>query len=315
MDVVAGSSLKKMELEVEGIGQVTENWTTLGVAQKLSGTWDVMNLLTTILLGFFGLLWLFLRLIYEKQLLTSENETLRIIGWPRKKIIIRNGVEQNLIITTAFGISLVILYFMRVDMILFYGAGLFWIISIILSTILLGIKEKELIRVHAYKRFASIIYYRHLVMPLMFITCLSILLISMQLSVFGEAMSLAGETKMGEFIGEETLWFQLAISAVIVLLSTIALSEGINTLLMERKQEFDIYYRIGWKKSKILFHIWKESAIWFLTSAIIAFIICGGILYQIGIPLHWIGLGSITAVLILGLILNIIILTRRYFSI
>ncbi|MEM5595015.1 hypothetical protein AAHH67_30900 [Niallia circulans] len=67
VDIVAGSSFKQMRLDVEGLGQILEPWTTLGVAQELSENWNHMSVISFILFSLFGFLWLYSRVTFEKK--------------------------------------------------------------------------------------------------------------------------------------------------------------------------------------------------------------------------------------------------------
>ncbi|MDC3423652.1 hypothetical protein NC797_03900 [Aquibacillus sp. 3ASR75-11] len=311
VDVVAGSSFKKMTLDVEGIGKVNESWTTLGVAQELTGTWNVMNLLTTILLCVFGLLWLVFRLTFERHVLSQENSTLSIIGWKQSKIFLRNCVEQYMIITVAFVVSLILLVILQAEAMMYWVVIILWFVSILASTLLLNKKAKRTNRVETYKKFASIFYYKRLIIPMMLILCLSVLLISIQIAALGDAFYKSTETTLGQFIGDQTIWFQLIVTTLVVYLSIASFSEGLNTLYMERKQEFVMYHVIGWTKRKILRYIFKESTAWFLLSSLTGSIISGTILYQLGTSAVWILIGLGISFITMAIIVSIIILTHK----
>ncbi|TCT26649.1 putative ABC transport system permease protein, partial [Melghiribacillus thermohalophilus] len=89
VDVVAGASFQEMTLDVEGIGFVNEQWTTLGVAQELGETWNSVTLLTTGLFVIFGILWVMARLTFEKNVLRGENDLLFTLGWGKTRIQLR----------------------------------------------------------------------------------------------------------------------------------------------------------------------------------------------------------------------------------
>lgn len=271
-----------------------------------------MNLLTTILLSLFGILWLILRITFEKHILTQENRTLSIIGWNERTIFLRNCVEQYFILTVAFVFSLILMITFQLEVKMYVITLVLWSISLLLSTLLLYKKDKRNPRVERYKKFASILYYKRLIIPMMLLLCLSILLISIQLAVLGESFSQSAETTLGQFIGEQAFWFQIAVSALVIYLSIAAFSEGLNTLFAERKREFQMYHVIGWTKKKVLCFIFKESASWFLVSSLFALIIAGIILYQLGISVVWMAMGLGASFIIMSIILCGVLLTRRY---
>ncbi|WP_047981881.1 ABC transporter permease [Ornithinibacillus contaminans] len=312
VDVVAGSSFKEMELNVEGLGAVVEDWTTLGVAQKLSETWNIMTVITISLLSLFGVLWLVLRLIYEKNILNVENQLLSLIGWSKRMIILRNCMEQYLIITTAFLISIIVLVFNNAESALYWGATILWVIAILLTTIVLNIKTKHKNRVNGYKWFASLRYYKRFILPMISISLLSLVLISLQVTIIGDSYVVASETSLGRFISSESLWLQLGIVALVIYLSCISFSEGINTLFAERKNELDVYFKIGWTKRKVMTTLFKETGIWFLFSVVLSLIFSSIVVVFLSFSLVRFVISFGFSFIILSLILGFFIFTSKY---
>jgi putative ABC transport system permease protein len=311
VDIVAGSSFKEMTLEVEGIGKVKEPWTTLGVAQELTETWNLQNVLTTALLIIFGVFWLIIRLTFEKNMFTKENELLSMIGWEKRKIHLRNCIEQYILITIALTFSLFLLYVFKADCSMYWITVILWAVSLLVATYLLTKKNKNQKRMHAYKGLASILYYKRLIIPMMFVLCLSTLLMSIQVAALGDSLQKSAVTTLGDYINDQTYWFQLIVVTFVFYLSIIAFSEGLNTLFSERKQELVMYHVIGWPKRKILRYLFKEASIWSLFSILIGIIIGGITLYLLNISIEWILIGLGSAFILLSITLIIILYTRR----
>ncbi|NCU17954.1 FtsX-like permease family protein [Pallidibacillus pasinlerensis] len=311
VDIVAGSSFKEMTLDVEGIGKVKESWTTLGVAQDLTDTWNVMNFITTILLSGFGILWLIIRLTFENHTLVQENEILTIIGWKKSKITWLRLSERVIVIFTAYIVSLIVLNIVHAKLYMYGVVSILFCISFVISAILLNVKGKPNKREIGYKKFASIFYYKKFFIPMIFILCLSIMLISIQIATLGDSFSSSIVTSLGQFIGQETIWFQIIVTLLVIYLSIVSFTDGLSTLFMERKQEFVMYHVIGWTKRRILKYVFKESIVWFAFSCIIGSLISGLILNQLSIQIFWIFIGIGTSIVVMSVILTIILLTRR----
>ncbi|HLS09803.1 ABC transporter permease [Lentibacillus sp.] len=311
VDVVAGSSYQNMELNVEGIGKVTESWTTLGVAQTLTDTWNFMNLITTLLLGIFSVLWLTIRFTLESHSLVQENETLSIIGWKKSKIMSRNLMEQYIVTTIAFLVSLIILNVLKTEPNMYWTAGALWGSSLLISFIVLNSKEKPHARTEKYKRLASLFYYKKLFIAMMLIACMSLLLIAIQTAALGDAFFKSSETTLGQFISDQTFWFQLIVTILVGYMSVVSFSESLNTLFRERKQEFEMYHVIGWTKGEILKYIFKEALVWFLLASFIGALIAVMILSRLAISGFWILIGLSIAFTVIAVILCIILYTQR----
>jgi putative ABC transport system permease protein len=311
VDVVAGSSFKEMTLDVEGIGKVFESWTTLGIAQELTDTWNVMNTVTTVLLSVFGVLWLIIRLHFERQILSHENGLLSVIGWNRQKIFLRNAMEQGLIILISLIVTVILLMFLHADKWMYMISVTFAAISAIISSVILLKKEKRKVRVVAYKILPSLMYYRHYLIPIMFVIILTELLISIQIASLGDAFYQSSDTTLGQFIGNQTRWFQIIVTIFVLYLSTYSSIEGLNTLFVERKQEFQMYSYIGWKKKDILKFIFKESALWFIPASLIGVLISFILLYLQHISIFWMFIGLSVAFSTISIIFIIILLSRR----
>ncbi|MBL4951388.1 ABC transporter permease [Neobacillus sp. OS1-32] len=311
VDIVAGSSFKEMTLDVEGIGKVKEPWTTLGVAQELTATWNLMNLITTVLLTAFGVFWLVIRLTFEKNILIQENSLLSVLGWKKRNIFLRNCIEQDIIITIAFMMSIILLNFLHVEAIM-YGITLFlWIISIVITNLLLNKTEKQNNRIEEYKKFASVLYYKRLIIPMMLLLCFSMLLISIQIAALGDSFNKSSVTTMGLFIGNQTYWFELTVTILVLYLCIIAFSEGLNTLFVERRQELNMYHVIGWTKGRILRHLFKESATWFVFSSIIGILFSTVVLKILSVSILWSLIGIGISFVVMSLIFSIILFTRK----
>ncbi|MBB3907735.1 ABC transporter permease [Anoxybacillus rupiensis] len=312
VDVVAGASFKEMTLDVEGIGKVKEPWTTLGVAQRLTHTWNDMSLVTTFLFSCFALLWLAMRLVFEKNLLALENEYLTLLGWREGQIRKRNAIEQYLLMTVALAASFSILYGLDAALPLYGVAAGLWMFSIVLVTFLLHRKEERKERTIAYRRFSSIRYYRRWIVPMMGILSLAAVLLAVQIAALTAALQETAETALGEYIRNATFWVQISIILSSTGLAAIGVSEGVHTLLSERKSEFQMYEMIGWTRRTRLWHFAKEIAVWALSAIILGLAFASLALYLLHVSFMWSVMGLSSSFVILAIMIAVIVWTRHF---
>ncbi|WP_186578670.1 ABC transporter permease family protein [Aquibacillus kalidii] len=307
VDIVAASSFKKMTLDVEGIGAVTEDWTTLGIAQSLTESWNLFTLLSTGLFSFFGLLWIYIRLTFEKYVLEDENNLLSTVGWSNKKIKLRNSMEYYLLLLVAFFVSLIFIYFFHLPTNSYFVVIGLGIIALTFITVTMNRKLGNKLRTEPYKRFHSILYYKESIIPTAFILLISFILISLQVAVLGDNFAKASVTSLGKYALSETNGIQITILLIVYLLSTISISDCFYALIRKRENEYYMYYVIGWSKKRIRIHHLKEVIIWVAPSIILGILTTVVILTIFQISFLWIVLGVLVSMVTSLLTVSIII--------
>ncbi|SDL89548.1 FtsX-like permease family protein [Sediminibacillus halophilus] len=312
VDIVAGSSFKEMEINAEGIGSVFTPWTTLGVAGQLTDSWNFLTLLTTGLFLIFAIVWLAARLTFEAHTMDNENELLRQIGWNRKFILLRNCMEQYILTTLAYILSLLILYSLGTSTVSFLISTGLWLLSLLLILFLMSRKNKGKQRIQGYNSLAGLRYYKRFIIPAMSVIIVAVVLLSIQLAAFGDSIYENQLTSLGAYVTDQAMWFQLAILATTFALAIIGVNECINTLISERHSEFHMYKMIGWTKGHILRHFSKETFTWASTAIIIGVTIGVGFLMISGIAPVWIAFGSSISLLLMIISVLLLIVTRPY---
>ncbi|SDZ66896.1 putative ABC transport system permease protein [Evansella caseinilytica] len=277
VDIVAGSSFQTLHLNVEGIGEVTSPWTTLGVAQTLTNSWNVDMLLNIILLSTLGLVWFAARFYFERANLAAENHVLLLLGWSETKIRLRNWYEQFLLLGLSFLVACLLLLFIgQTPAMNYFIMTFFWIVSLIIMSGLVYFKQKEQNRSRGYKRFAGVLYYWALLFPVMVILLLSVMIIQLQLSSIFTLYIASAETTLGAFTFGESVSFRLAVLAVTLLLTITGISEAFEALLKARAEEFEMLYTIGWSNAMIKKHVGKEVLVWAGSCFILGTLISAG---------------------------------------
>lgn len=312
VDIVAGSSFKEMEMDVEGIGLVTSTWTTLGVAQSLTSSWNMVALLNTVLFALYGIAWFASRLLFERSALAAENDVLYTLGWRKNKIRLRNFTEQQILISSALILSIIALLFFDSSGLIFLIPVVLWLATLCLAGILFRSESKPVERTRAYKKWASLLHYRQLIIPTMLVLTISILLIAIQAASLLALLAESLETSLGEFTMDATLNLQFFVLFATILLALISVGEAINAILNARKTEFEMYHTIGWTRSMIRKHFSKEVALWAGVSVVIGGLLGIAVLFILGIPVKWIVIGLAGALLVIVIPLAIMVGTKKY---
>ncbi|RFB15079.1 hypothetical protein DZB84_14325 [Bacillus sp. HNG] len=264
VDIVAGSSFKKLNMDVEGYGLVTSPWTTLGIAQSLQAGWNKMTLITTILFTLFGLIWLSSRLVYERNALFLENEILYKLGWDKSNIYIRNCTEQIIILTFSILCSLVVLRLTGIGFssFVYLFELILYLFAIVIVFIIFRKDKTKKKRIKAYKRFSAIYHYWSLIIPTGIVLIVSSIVMVTQMVNIIETFSKSNETTLGAFAANVTLIFQVGILIASIGLTMMSISDAIHSILQERKDEFQMYFVIGWNQKTIRRHFSKEVIQW-----------------------------------------------------
>ena len=314
VDIVAGSSFMDFDMDVEGVGLVAAPWTTLGVAQKLSLEWNILTLTNILLFSLFGVAWFAVRLLYERNSISAENEILRLLGWRKNKIKLRNIIEQLLIIMSAFTISACLLLFLQLEtkLIVYLSAVLLLLISTVFIWMIFSKNSKESNRTVAYKKEFSFIHYRHLIMPIMLVLMISFILIAIQIASIIASVSESSVTTLGAFTMDATFYLQMIILFATILLVIISVSEAITAIINARKIEFQLYHTIGWGRKMILKHFGREVSLWAGVSIIVGGALSITILYNLGMQNNWIFIGSLSSLVLIVLPLIAIVMTKKY---
>ncbi|MFN7252403.1 MAG: hypothetical protein ACK4M9_16730 [Anaerobacillus sp.] len=309
VDIVAGSSFRKLEMNVEGIGVVIAPWTTLGVAQTLTQNWNLSTFISTILFAMFGVAWFWFRQILERMILSRENEILTTLGWRKSKVMMRNCMEQYILITTAFIISICIFLLLNMNIKLIWVLIGLWLLSLLVVTFVFSITKKIKSREQSYPIWSSIIHYRDLIVPTMLLLFIAVVLIFVQAVSLYSTYIQSIETSLGEFTFAITFYLQFFILIATLFLVLISISESINTIIDARKIEFSMYFTIGWTKKMILKHFGREVAIWAGISIFCANIIAVIILLSLNLTFKSILVGLFGTFMIT--IIPIIYIVRR----
>ena len=310
VDIVAGSSFKKTPLQVEGVGTVIEPWTTLGVAQELKVSWNFITLISTGLFVIFGVIWIFSRTVFEKNMLAKENELLHCLGWQRKNIMERNLLEQWILMTFAFLFACITFTVLKQETRSFLITAVLWVTSMAFTYFLQNIKVAKKTRTKAYIRFPAFMHYRSLILPTALVLVVSSILVGIQISNIGSTMEESSVTSLGDYLVDLVFNINMALLLSTLILASMAISECMNCLLTERKSEINMYHTIGWTRKQILIKISKEVSGWATISVLSGLLISAAGLLLFGTSIKWILFGSAISIILMFLIVYVLVLVN-----
>jgi len=309
VDVVAGASYKEIEMDVEGIGKVFAKFTTLGIAQSLTEGFNALALFTTICFALFGIAWFGARLIYERNAKAEEDEILAQIGWRSSLIKRRNIYEQFILLTTAFFLSLALLFLTNM--------ALSWTLYLVLVYLLLLIFMVGLFLTSSQRREArrerkGLLHYLPLIIPVAIVLIFSVGLTIVLFTSLIQSLLEARESTLGAFVVDETLYLQIFVLVTTVVLMLISITEAINAIIRERRDEFIMYHTIGWSSRMIRFHFGKEVYLWSGFSLVLGGLMSLIILRQLDVSPQWslLSLGLVCILFFLGI--TAIVWTRKF---
>ncbi|KGA97539.1 hypothetical protein AJ85_08050 [Alkalihalobacillus alcalophilus ATCC 27647 = CGMCC 1.3604] len=277
VDIVAGSSLQVIDVEIEGVGTVQESWTTLGASGQIVGQWDVTNALLAITFIIVSIIYIVNRLKVWSKEKEADVHLLKILGWEHKDIKKLYLKEVFSIIVTAIMIAIwlltsVIFYTEQSFQILFYQFIVILIALILLYLLinrhvnhLLQREKKQhpkLVKHTKSLLWRNISYYKQSIWA----TFVQILMVSSLASLvylsLTESVAQTNLTLLGQHINASVSnWNQLIIICTFIL-ALITIIENLSTMLQNRKKEIDTYKILGWKITSIKVLYTKEMALW-----------------------------------------------------
>lgn len=277
IDIVAGASPQVIPVHVEGIGSITQPWTTLGATVVIAGGWNLIQLMISTLFMIVGFVFLRSRIAFW-QLENAAREALLIdIGWQKRDVKRYAAAERNILI----GLSIVL---GTITLLVFLSFGwltsgvwkLFFLIAILLyllSSLFAWLKRKFNKKVKVIQTTSisikNIGYYRHYI----FYSALQLLLVNvLVVFIVGSMFANRAQTSvtlLGEFI-DSALGPLLLVTLVAAIGFTVMTTiDGQEAMRRIRLKDISTLRSIGWRSSSI-WALWlKETLIWTVPTLVI----------------------------------------------
>lgn len=319
VDVIAGSSLQKINVEVEGVGTVQESWTTLGASGEIVGQWDLTNLFLALTFSLMSIIYVINRV---KIWATERLEVIQLyktLGWEYKHIkkVFRREIISLLASSSVLSLIAVAsvmhaneqyLQFITIQLV---AVVVLVIIVLSLAEIQMNriLQGKELKKTSKVKETNSLVvrnvlYYQKSI----FSTFLQILMVSSLISVvylsLTESVNQSNHTVLGQYINAGVSDWNKWIIVSTFILTIITLVENISTMLISRKEEIKNFKMVGWNLASIKRMYIKEVSLWAGVALIMGSIL-SIILFVVFYPMS---LNNIAFILITGGCLYLLIL-------
>lgn len=317
IDIVAGASPKTIEIDVEGIGTVTQQWTSLGAAATIKDGWNITNVLISSLFILVGISYLLNRIFFYKKDRETEEQLLLDLGWKKQHVLIYHLLELMLMMVVAAITSLFIIgyliykEFLDQDAIYLFSIGLLLLAVVMLFLGIFPFKNRFTIKQGAPGRtvfMRNLYYYRSFIRftftQLMMVTTLVVFVISSIWLTYQET----SVTNLGSFVNHTINRSLMLILFVAFLLAVITIIESNSSFLVIRKEELLMLSQIGWKKRHIQSLCLKELAVWSLLSIALGM----GIGMMIVIVVYQFSLPMVVTSVVIGLLLYMTVLGTSF---
>lgn len=319
VDIVAGASLQDLTVEVEGIGDVIQSFTTLGAADTVVSSWNAIQIGLTILYGLIALIFvsfMFFNLLMDRK---KDEQLLAQLGWSEKWIRkTRNREWRTLLGVPMILVSLVFasVGFWQGDWTPFILSFLLNIVFIILYFIALSLTNRQkrtLLKQRKSITLQNIRYYRNQLLAAGFQLFLTTIVTCFLPFFLIEHVQMTKQTRLGAYVHGEIEGIFIVVIVLLYVLSVTTIYQTFRRLWEHRAAEIKLFQTIGWDRKFVRNYFLKEIIIWAGGSAFVGWLISIGItVYLFGFTQMTLLLqiGGLTIVFGLALILSLVTLGR-----
>ncbi|WP_096200668.1 ABC transporter permease [Bacillus sp. FJAT-45350] len=282
IDIVAGASPSKMTMDVEGIGEVKQSWTSLGAAASISTGWNQTNLIIAGLFLTISILYFINNNLFKKQVRLSERDLLLDLGWQKRHIQKFYLLENTfLMIFAGLFSGTVVIGLYLYEVVNIYSFTSFLIILLLIFLISWTSTKRD--RHNNFSttniiKFKSIwiknlMYYRSFILlSFIQISLITLLFNFVPVSLFA-TNQLTGQTNLGEHVNSILVFSLIVILVASVYLTVSTIIESISSFLFIRKEEILTMRDIGWRFREVSSTFVKESIAWIVPSIMLGMLI------------------------------------------
>ncbi|GEN44426.1 FtsX-like permease family protein [Alkalibacillus haloalkaliphilus] len=268
VDIVAGASLTEMTVEVEGVGQVIQPFTTLGAADQILHSWNALQLLITIL--FFFVAFTFILFTFHQMLKARQKDEalLAQLGWSAKHIRKLQLKEWSRLLLIPIVIALLISSFIGIrtgnNTMLIYSVilSILVLISYVIALGLVKKKNSQVVLLGKSILTQNIFFHYPLILAasiqIFIITLMTCFLPFFLLQFIGNVT----ETRLGVYVHGNIEGIFLVMVVLLYIVGIITVIQSLSNLWRVRKKEISLFNTIGWSKKKIKQYFLKEVLIW-----------------------------------------------------
>ncbi|WP_137743931.1 ABC transporter permease [Robertmurraya siralis] len=288
VDIVAGASNQSLTINVEGIGEVIQPWTTLGAADTILKSWDISKI---ILVTFFMMVSLVYIIFSFSNLIKSRrNDELLLMsfGWKKEHIKRLRFNEWSLILGSPFMLAFIMMLvasFIMKETLLIISLVIVFIIVCLSMFLIEKVHKLNVKQEYSPARNGTITwkntwYYRSHITFSMFQTCIMTIVSIFLTLVMVLQEKQTTQTTLGIYVHGQMEWFYSVLLIFLYSLTILTLIESLLSLWQQRSDEINTFHHIGWNKKQLYSFYLKEVALWSGISVFIGVLI-SVISYQI----------------------------------
>ncbi|MCM2675641.1 hypothetical protein [Alkalicoccobacillus plakortidis] len=279
VDIVAGASLQELTVQVEGIGDVIQSFTTLGAADTVRSSINALQIALTILYALVALTFvsfIFFNLLADRK---ADEQLLAKLGWSEKQIRQTRYKEWARMLGAPVMVVLgcfISLGFIREQWFLLSFSILFSLIILLLFFVAEWLQKRKTVQVKKRGETVTnqnIWFYRFSILAsgiqLFLTTILSCFLPFFLL----QNIERTTQTKLGTYIHGEIEGLFTLIIILLYALSLLTIYQSLIRLWKKREQEIRLFLYLGWGERAIKTYFLKEVLVWASFSTISGWIV------------------------------------------
>jgi len=279
VDIVAGASLQDIIVDVEGIGEVVQPFTTLGAADTVLSSWNALQVALTVLYGLVALTFVgftFFNLLADRR---KDEQLLSRFGWSEK--LIRRIRYKEWAIMIGIPVVFVIVGFTLLGLLknhwlslLFsIGIGAIYVLLFFLANLSQHKQHKQFKKWGKTVTIQNIRFYRFSLLA----SCIQLFLTTI-LTCFLPFFLLQNvekvtQTRLGTYIHGEIEGLFIIVIILLYALSLTTVYQSLSRLWQKRQSEIKLFLYIGWSAKVIRTYFLREVVIWAGSSTVIGWLV------------------------------------------
>ena len=279
VDIVAGASVQDITVDVEGVGKVVQPFTTLGAADTVLSSWNMLQVAITILYGLVALTFIgftFFNLLADRQ---KDEKLLARLGWSEK--LIRQIRYKEGLLMIAPPIILVNVGFAIFG--IWTGQWLPLTLTAVISSICILLffladrlqnKQQKIVkRQRKSMTFQNIWFYRFYLLA----SCIQLLLTTILTCFLPffllQHVETTTKTRLGTYVHGEIEGMFIFIIILLYVLSLTTVYQSLSRLWRKRAPEIQLFLYLGWEAKAIRTYFLREILFWAGVAAIFGWIV------------------------------------------
>lgn len=319
VDIVAGASLQELTVEVEGIGDVIQSFTTLGAADTVVSSWNAMQIGLTLFYALVALIFIsfmFFNLLMDRK---KDEELLARLGWSEawiRKLRNREWIRLLGIPILVVALAFVGLGFWQgtwIPFVLSIGFSLVLVLIYFVSLSLTKRPKRKLNKQRKSVTFQNIRYYRNQLLAASFQLFLTTIVTCFLPFFLIEHVQMTKQTRLGAYVHGEIEGIFIVVIVLLYVLSLTTIYQTFRRLWEHRTEEIKLFQTIGWSRKFVRNYFLKEIFMWAGGAAFVGWFL------SMGITVYLFGFSQMTVLLQIGglvvvfglvLILSLVTLAR-----